>query len=126
MAISPGACSSLITLTQVHDFFYLILIRFANTHLAFSPVTINAGLPDSNSVGAFYFNQTAGGSLWYNAAGNSTNPYYEVNLNEFGGWLICNWVHYDQPQLFWLNSYYSGQSPLPSNCVPALLVPEYI
>ncbi|KAL9052594.1 MAG: hypothetical protein Q9162_005284 [Coniocarpon cinnabarinum] len=98
------------------------MVMTNDNYASFSPVEINAGY--GSGLGVFYFNETASGSLWWNIEGNITNPYYNVDLNSFGGWLACNWVHQDLPQLFWLDSPFNANEPLPSNCANIYLVPE--
>ena len=92
--------------------------------IAWSPALINAGY--GTEYGAFYFNQTAGGSLWFNTPGNSTDPYYESAQNGFQTWLACDWVYPNVAQVFWLNSYYAQYTPhIPANCAPINLIPDY-
>lgn len=89
---------------------------------AWQAVEINS--IDGDSYGQFFLNST--GLQWSSIApgkGKVGGP-----LDEFGGWLACDWWH-QVPQLFWLNKAYNVTSTnggkTSGNCEAIQLLPVY-
>lgn len=104
------------------DYPWALSLAGAANYAFWESVQLNVG----TGVQGFYFNDTDGtgrkGLKW-----NSEYPAPPAKINEFLGWLACDWYH-GGPQLFWITYEGSLTSPngFPDSCSVVELLPETV